>query len=181
MTERDWEASARARLERNIADTVSRMRDTADQIEREAKRNILSATAPERDLEFQTYPRAAGQVVHTIQTMVFNLKLDNAIESAADAEAAWTEKRAAEKVAALPEAELGDIMTARVNGANNALAAMARAVQGWAEGSHENQVSMGHRDVKLVPDQEFVLADILNMINDAAREVGVAPNYGTVK
>jgi len=75
-----------------VADTVSRMRDTADQIEREAKRNIESATSANRDLEFQTYPRAVGQMVHAVQTLVFNLKLDNAIESATDAEAAWAEK-----------------------------------------------------------------------------------------
>jgi hypothetical protein len=172
MTERDWEAASRARLERNIADTVSRIRDTADQIEREARRNVASAVAAERDLEFQTYPRAAGQVVHTVQTMVFNLKLDSTIEAASDAEAAWIEKRAAEKVTGDPDSQAGRIL---------ALAAMARAAQGWAEGSHENQVASDHRDVKPVPDQEFVLADILNMINDAAREVGVAPVYGGVK
>ena len=46
MTERDWEAASRARLEKLVADTVERIRDTADEIEREAKRNLASAAAP---------------------------------------------------------------------------------------------------------------------------------------
>lgn len=66
-------------------------------------------------------------------------------------------------------------------GAVNALAAMVRAAKGWAEGSAENDEAMGRRDRKPAGEQEFVLADILNMIDDAAREVGVAPVYGSVK
>jgi hypothetical protein len=60
----------------------------------------------------------------------------------------------------------------KLAGAVNVLAAMASAAKGWAEGSAENEETPS--DERL-----FVLADILNMINDAAREVGVAPEYGS--
>lgn len=79
------------------------------------------------------------------------------------------------------EVALSDIMTARLNGCVKALTAMAQAAKGWAEGSAENEEAMGRRDRKPAEEQEFRLADILNMINDAAREVGVAPEYGSVK
>jgi hypothetical protein len=172
MTERDWESSARARLEKLVADTLDRMRSAADEIEREARRNIASAASDKRDLEFQTYPRASGQVIHSVQTMLFNLKLDSLIDAATDAEAAWTEKRAAEKVTGDPDSQAGRIL---------ALAAMASAAKGWAEGSAQNEIDLGRRDRKPAEEQEFRLSDILNMINDAAREVGAAPVYGTVK
>jgi hypothetical protein len=94
MTERDWEASARARLEKLVADTVARIRAGADEIEREARRNIESAAAGTRRLDFQTYPRVAGQVAHSVQTVVFNLPLESLIDAATDAEAARTEKAA---------------------------------------------------------------------------------------
>lgn len=71
--------------------------------------------------------------------------------------------------------------TNKLVGACNALAAMARAAKGWAEGSAQNEIDLGRRDRKPADEQEFRLADILNMINDAAREVGVAPEYGSVK
>jgi hypothetical protein len=63
----------------------------------------------------------------------------------------------------------------KLAGAVKMIVAMQEVAKGWAEISHENQVGMGHRDVKPVHEQTFVLADILNMINDAAREVGVMP------
>lgn len=44
-----------------------------------------------------------------------------------------------------------------------------------------NDEAMGRRDRKPAGEQEFVLANILNMIDDAAREVGVAPVYGSGK
>jgi hypothetical protein len=176
MTERNWEASARARLERLVAETVGRIRDAADQIERDARGHVASAADDKRGLEFQTYPRVAGQVVHTVQTLMFNLSLESLIDAASDAEAARTER-----LGALVERTSVTAGADKLAGAVQALAAMAQAAQGWAEGSHENQVAMDHRDVQPVPDQPFVLADILNMINDAAREVGVAPEYGSVK
>jgi hypothetical protein len=61
--------------------------------------------------------------------------------------------------------------------AQRALAAMAQAAEGWAEGAAENEEAMGHRDRKPSDEQPFVLADILRMIDDAAREVGVTPTY----
>jgi hypothetical protein len=181
MTERNWETSARARLERLVAETVSRIRDTADQIERDARGHVKSAAEDQRAIEFQNYPRVAGQVIHTVQTLLFNLALENLIDAASDAEAARTERLAEKKATETPEAELGDITTARLAGAVAALAAMARATKGWAEGSAENEEALGRRDRKPADEQPFVLADILNMINDAAREVGVAPEYGSVK
>lgn len=96
MTERNWEASARARLERLVAVTVDRLRATADQIERDTRGHISSAAAEERQMAFQTYARVAGQVVHTVQTMVFNLALESLIDAASDAEAARTERKAGE-------------------------------------------------------------------------------------
>lgn len=93
MTERNWEASARARLERLVAETVSRIRDTADQIEREARQHVKSAAADERDLEFQTYSRVPGQLLHSLQTLVFNIGVESLIDAAADAEAARTERK----------------------------------------------------------------------------------------
>jgi len=62
-------------------------------------------------------------------------------------------------------------------GAEKALAAMKDAAQGWAEGAAENDEAMGRRDRKPADQQEFRVADILNMIDDAAREVGVEPVY----
>ena len=92
QTERDWEAAARARLERVLAGVVDDLRKAADDIEREAKHNLASAAKTERDYEWQGYPRAAGQVVHSLQTLLFNLKLDSLIDAAADAEKAYHEK-----------------------------------------------------------------------------------------
>ena len=62
-------------------------------------------------------------------------------------------------------------------GAEKALAAMAGQAKGWAEGSAENQQAMGSRDARPAHEQEFMLADILRMVDDAAREAGVAPIY----
>jgi hypothetical protein len=66
----------------------------------------------------------------------------------------------------------------RMAGATAALAAMVETAEAWAEGSHANQVAMGRRDVQPISEQTFVLADILRMVDDAARDVGVAPVYG---
>jgi hypothetical protein len=176
MTERrDWEASARARLERLVAETVSRVRDAADQIERDARGHVASAAKGERDIEFQTYPRVAAQAIHTLQTLVFNVAMENLIDAASDAEAAWTEKRNAtvahtDRTSVTAEAD-------KLAGASNALAAMERVMKGWASGAAENEEAMGRRDRKPSDEQPFVLADMLRMLDDAAREVGVAPVY----
>jgi len=65
----------------------------------------------------------------------------------------------------------------KARGAEEALAAMERAAKGWADGATENEEAMGRRDRKPSDEQPFVLADILNMVDDAAREVGVTPVY----
>jgi hypothetical protein len=95
MTERDWEAAARRRVEGLLAGVVSDLRDAADEIERESKQHLASAEKGERDYEWQGYPRVAGQAVHRLQTLLFNLKLDSLIEAAADAEKAHNEKQGA--------------------------------------------------------------------------------------
>jgi len=95
MTERDWEAAARRRVEGLLAGVVDDLRRTADDIERESKQHVESAAKAERDYEWQGYPRVAGQAVHALQTLLFNLKLDSLIEAAAEAEKAHTEKASA--------------------------------------------------------------------------------------
>ena len=95
QTERDWEAAARRRLERVVAGVVDDLRKVAADIERETRHNVVSATKATRDYEWQSYPRAAGQVVHSLQTLLFNLKLDSLIDAAADAEKAYQEKASA--------------------------------------------------------------------------------------
>ncbi len=172
MTERDWEATARNRLEKVLADVVYRIRKAADEIERDAKRNVANAAQNTRVLEFQTYPRVAGQVVHALHALLFNLPLENLIDAAADAEAARTENQAAEKVTGDPDSQAGRIL---------ALAAVGRAAKGWANNCAQEEIDRGIRDRKSAEEQEFRLADILNMIDDAAREVGVAPVYGTME
>jgi hypothetical protein len=165
MTERErsWEASARKRLERLVAETVSRVRDAADQIEREAKDHLTSAAKDQRNLEFQTYSRVAAQAIHTVQTLVFNLAMESLIDAASDAEAARTER-----LTVHVDTQAGRIL---------ALAAMERTAKSWADGAAENEEAMGRRDRKPSDEQPFVLADILTMIDDAAREIGVDPVY----
>lgn len=169
MTERDWEAAARRRLEHVISGIVTRMRDSIDLADREAVRNLHSAAQVQRSHEFHTYPYIAGQFIHNLQTMLFNLNLPNLIDAAADAEAARVEKIAAvtERTSVTAEAD-------RLAGATKALVAVQEAAKGWAQASAFNSGNP-------VDEQEFMLADILNMIDDAAREVGVAPVYGDEK
>lgn len=62
--------------------------------------------------------------------------------------------------------------------AGAALTAMARVARGWAEEGYENDVAQERRDIRLAPEQPFVLADILNMIDDAASSMGLAPRFG---
>lgn len=95
MTERDWEAAARRRVEGLLAGVVDLVRATASEIERESKQALESAAKTERDYDWQGYPRVAGQTIHSIQTMIFNLKLDSLVEAAADAERAYHEKQGA--------------------------------------------------------------------------------------
>lgn len=160
--ERDWEEAARNRLARTIGSVASRLRDTADQIEREAKYNLEAAAKPVRELEFQTYGRAAGAVVHELHRMIFNVPVENIIDAAGDAEAAWQEKRA--PTGSAPQAA-----------ASAALTAMLEALDGWIEGARDNHVGMGHRGENVGDEcwRRFAPEDIRNMINDAARSVGI--------
>ncbi len=93
MSEHDWEGAPRRRMEKLLADTVDRIRDAADRIERDARGNIAAAAKKDRDLEFQTYPRVAAQAIHEVQTVVFNLKLESLIDAATDAEKARDEPK----------------------------------------------------------------------------------------
>lgn len=68
-------------------------------------------------------------------------------------------------------------VTDQKTGAVNALAAMERAAKLWATGSAEEEKAHKGAFSKGSDEQEFMLADILQMIDDAAREVGVAPVY----
>jgi hypothetical protein len=162
--ERDWEAMAAARLQRSIEALVSRIRVTADTIEREADRNITSALKLERDLEFQTYAQVAGQALHELHTLIFNVNAANLIDAAADADSA----RAAKRV------EQGT----PVYGARKAaLLAVLGSLDGWIQGAQQNHVDCGHRGENTGEEcwRQYTPGDIRNMVNDAAREVGVTP------
>ena len=89
-SERDLESMARARLSHTIASVVKRIRDTADQIEREAARNLVNAYA--RTHEFSTYSYAVGSVADNLATMTANIHLSTLIEAAASADQARLEK-----------------------------------------------------------------------------------------
>jgi hypothetical protein len=62
----------------------------------------------------------------------------------------------------------------RAEGAQVALDAMRRVAQDWAEGAAEEDISREVRDPKRYDEQVFALADILEMVNDAARQVVAA-------
>ena len=178
MTDRDWETASRARLERLVADTITRVRDVADEMERQARNNIRKAAEDDRFLSFHTYPRVTAQIIHSVHTMVFNLHMDGLIGAANDAESARTEKLTAiaERTSATAEAD-------RLAGAVKALTAMrdmakgvvkmVAVMQGAAEGRAEEGEDRGELAPKSTDDPEFRLSEILAMINDAARKVGV--------
>lgn len=63
----------------------------------------------------------------------------------------------------------------REEGIRAALAAVEQAARSWAETCHDNDVAAERRDVLPVEGQTFVLADILEMIKDADREVRTDP------
>lgn len=167
---RDWETSARKRLEGLVADAVDRIRSAADEIEREAKHNLASAAAPERVYDFHNYGRVAGQVVHSVQTLLFNLKLDSLMDAAADAETARTEKVAAAQ--APPDHDPEQIRKTAVSGA---LYALLVNLDGWIEGAHENHEALSHRGENIGEEcwTRWAPADFRSMVNDVARELGV--------
>ncbi len=166
----DREQAAVNRMKANVDRVVAHLRQVAAQIERDTERSLRgfqegSGFGP------HTYGEVAAEVVHTATWGLANTNLSNVVHSASDADKIRADLAAAQVPAPRDEMPL----TNQKTGAVNALSAMVQTAQGWAEGSHESQVSMGHEDVKPVESQEFVLADIGNMVNDAARQVGVAP------
>lgn len=162
MAERDWEASAARRLQRTIDSLVSRIRATADQIEREGKRNVESAAKPERDLEFQTYARVATSAIHELHSLVFNANAANIIDAAADADQARQEK-----VKTNPP----DVVAAK----RVALATVLTTLDGWIEGAQDNHRALEHRGENTGAEcwRRYAPEDIRAMVNDAAREVHV--------
>lgn len=58
----------------------------------------------------------------------------------------------------------------------DALGAVLRALTGWVEGARENHAAMEHRNENRGEEcwRQFAPSDIRHMINDAAREVGLA-------
>jgi hypothetical protein len=158
---RDWEASAARRLQHTIDGLVSRMRDTANQIEREAKYNITAAAKGET--EYATYARAAGQALHELHTLVFNVNAANIIDAAHDADAARLEKQTP---AAINEAAVKSL----------ALSAMLRTVDGWIESTKENHVALDHRGENRGEEcwRRYDPSDIRLMVNDTAKDVAIA-------
>jgi len=160
--ERDWEAAAARRLDRNVEGLVSRMRATADQIEREAKHNIAAATKGDRS--YATYARVAGQAIHELHALVFNANAADITDAAHDADRAHQEKQAAGKGSTSYAAKVA------------ALTAVLVSLDGWIEGAQENHEAMGHRHENRGEEcwRSYAPGDIRNMVNDAAREVGVS-------
>jgi hypothetical protein len=169
MTERDWEAAARTRLQRSIDALVARMRATAEQVECEAKRNLESSAKPDRDLEFQTYAWAAGRAVHELHALVFNANAANIIDAASDADTARQQK--------IQASTTGDPAAMSL-----ALYAMLTTLDGWVDGARMNHDASGHRHENKGEEcwRHFTPADVRVMVNDAAREVGISefPRHG---
>ena len=90
MTERDWEQIASDRMERSVRSLATRMRNTADQIEREAAHNRKAAR--EGSTEYATYARLVGQAISTLHSMIFNVNVSNLVDAAADADAEHRER-----------------------------------------------------------------------------------------
>lgn len=169
MADIDMEQIQRERLDKLLGGVVRRLKDLTERVNLEAIRGVVNAA--EGTHGWSTYVYAVAQVEHELAWGFANLNMSQVINAAADADRARAEK-------VVPVDRDDTPMTNRKTGAVEALAGVAQAAKGWAEGTHQNQVSMGHRDVKNPDEQEFVLADILNMVDDAARQVGVAPVYG---
>jgi hypothetical protein len=168
--ERDWEAAARKRLESTVTNVTEQLQRMAAQIGQEAAHTIEDASTGRT--QYATYGRVAERVVHTVAWGVANLNLANVIDAASDAQAAQAEKKAAKDSTPVTNAKLGSW---------GALHTMLGVAEGWAETAHENELAMDHRDVKRPDEQAFFLADIRTMLNDAARELGLANVWDTEK
>ena len=66
--------------------------------------------------------------------------------------------------------------TNRKTGAHNALAAVLGALDGWIQGARENHQALSHRAEPVGSEcwRQFEPSDIRAMVNDAAREMGLA-------
>lgn len=88
-----------------------------------------------------------------------------------------------ERVAAVPMERTSALMTlppstytdARRRGASAALSSMLSMLDGWIEGFRENHDGLGHRGENRGEEcwTQFHPADIRNMVNDVARELGL--------
>jgi hypothetical protein len=152
--ERDWEAAARKRLERLVTGVAERLRKLADEIETEGRYNLQAVV----DRPGRSYVPVAAAVVHSVTWGVANLNLGTVLDAANDAQSARQEawSKAAELVPVDRRPELLD--------------SLREVVKGWADGAHAND---GARNPKPAEDQEFVLSDIMRMIDDVAREAGL--------
>lgn len=81
-----WEKAAARRLQRNIDGLVKRLRDTADEVERECKQDI--ADVGNRANDAATYARAAERTVNALHALIFNAGASNIINAASDADTA---------------------------------------------------------------------------------------------
>jgi hypothetical protein len=168
--DRQWEAVAAARLQRNVDSTVARIRATADDIECEAKRNIEMAA--QETHEFSTYARAAGAVIHSLHTLMFNVSADNLIDAAADADQAHREKKRTEVI----DSKAIQSSSLRKVAQRQALATLLSALDGWIEGGKSNHEASGHRHENRGEEcwRQYAPDDIRRIVNDAARELGIS-------
>lgn len=159
----DWEVAAANRLGRVIGSTVQRMRDTADQIEREAVRNIAAAAGGRSD--YATYSRVAAQVISDLHSLLSHVNASNIIHAAREADAAHAEKGFV-KVVKTEEKELQ----------GKALRAVAESLDGWIEVAKENHEASGHSHENTGDEcwRRFAPSDVRIMINEAARGLGVS-------
>lgn len=86
----DMEETSRARLTKQVAKVVAGLRRIADQVEREAARDILDAAGQRH--EWSTYTGAVSRIEHQISWGVANLHVSSLIQTAGDADRAQVEK-----------------------------------------------------------------------------------------
>lgn len=160
---RDWETSAVSRLERTVASVVDQLRRLADRIETEAAPNIENARI--RRTDYSTYGRVAERVVHEVSWGVANLNLSNVIDAASDAALAQQDPKGPSKGSELAAVK------------SMALYTMLTTLDGWIEGQQANHAALEHTWENDGEEcfRRYTPEDIRNMINDAAREVGISP------
>jgi hypothetical protein len=95
----------------------------------------------------------------------------------------WPYERGGPAPVPLPVRQPGE--DPETTGARQALARMLSMLDGWIEGARENHDGLGHQNENRGSEcwTEFHPADIRSMINDVARELGLAefPKPGTPK